>query len=517
MRIERFGLIFAVLFGTGVVAGAAPIAAAGAPAASDSEVADGLRTAIVSAKGGDCTGALATLDPLLPRVTAPSARRAVQLARVTCLGAVGRTADLQAAYSDVAATDPNDPVVRNLGILIAADMGDFPLAGERLAAFAEQRPADVALVSGENWQMISQGLVRAKKRDLRRRVSVALARAGWRPEDRPEIAEAVASDAIEALLADHAVQEARAMLVRVAAPELLFSMAIERNYQPVWKDIEGAMGPNGATSVDRFAADKIEANANNPADPLALRDAVRSYLLLGRPADAAGLAAQVPVADGMSEETVTVVGYHAQALAAEGKSELAISRLKPLVALDLSKTPAAASGAIALAELYHDAGKPEDELALARDMLGRKDDVFSAWGRGWLQRNEVCALSDLHRAEEARTAVASLVAQATSNQAAAIEGLLCAGRDDEAAKLAVATLALPEGASLIADQFQPTEALWSVPTSRLRALWSGLLARSDVKVAFDRVARILPRALWPARSPRPIPRAPDAAPLAETV
>jgi hypothetical protein len=43
-------------------------------------------------------------------------------------------------------------------------------------------------------------------------------------------------------------------------------------------------------------------------------------------------------------------------------------------------------------------------------------------------------------------------------------------------------------------------------------LWAPLLARPDVKAAFDKSARILPQSLWPAKEPRPIPRTTPAAP-----
>jgi hypothetical protein len=40
-------------------------------------------------------------------------------------------------------------------------------------------------------------------------------------------------------------------------------------------------------------------------------------------------------------------------------------------------------------------------------------------------------------------------------------------------------------------------------------LWARLLTRPEVKVAFDRVARIMPKPYWPQTTPRPLPAPPS--------
>jgi len=295
-------------------------------------------------------------------------------------------------------------------------------------------------------------------------------------------------------------------------PELLYAMATERAYEPLWPQIEARLGPEAGKAVDRFAAGRLEDYARSPEDPHLIRDVIRAFILLGRYAEAAEIAAPVPVKEGMSEDAVVSVRYHGQALAALGRRGEGIERLRAFAALDLAKTPDAASGLIGLAEMLDEDGRAEQALAVARAALAKSGEVLSPWGMAWLKRTEACALGALGRTAEAREAGDGLKAFAKQNQPAVVEGLLCLGRDDEAASIAVAALATSEGASTIADQFQPDGAIWAPAQSRLRALWTPFLARPDVKKAFDRRARILPRSLWPARQPRPIPRQPSAAP-----
>ncbi|MBC7987778.1 MAG: hypothetical protein H7X93_14095, partial [Sphingomonadaceae bacterium] len=109
----------------------------------------------------------------------------------------------------------------------------------------------------------------------------------------------------------------------------------------------------------------------------------------------------------------------------------------------------------------------------------------------------------------------ALAGDAGDNEAAAIEALLCLGDADRAAAIAISTLATTEGASSIADQFQPDAAVGLPPISYLRALWQPFLERADVRAAFEAKLRILPEPLWPGTEPRAIPRSrlPDGMPV----
>jgi len=464
-----------------------------------------LQRALGFAQSGDCAGLVGLLDPLLPRVTGRQ-RVFVQLLRVPCLDAIGRSAEVKPIYEELNALDPANGMVRNIGVVVAAVDGDYVKAAERLAQLAEQNPDQVGDVNGDLGRGIIQELTQRDAIELRDRLYVALARADWQPADRADMRDSIAQGAIEALLKRGDVDGARELLGRVTMPELLISMATERHYQPLWPAIEARLGTHGGVAVDRFALSRLEAYSTTPNSERARRDAVRAFILLGRYAEAAEMAAPVSVTEGMSEDAVNIARYHAQVLAAQGNRRGGVALLRPFTGLDFAKTPDAVSGLVGLAEMLDEDGQAEEALSVARTTLARGQNALSPWGTAWLKRTEICALGALGRAAEASRLADALASKASENEAATIEALLCIGRNDEAARIAVATFATSEGASRLTDQFQPDGAIWAPAASRLRALWATFLRRSDVRRAFDRSARILPENLWPTRDARPVPR-----------
>lgn len=464
-----------------------------------------LQRALGFAQSEDCRQLMGTLDPALPRV-AGRQRVFVQLLRIPCLGSTGRGAEIKPIYEEMNAIDPSNGMVRGIGVVVAAMDGQYAQAGERLAVLAEQNPDQLGGITSDVGRGIVQELTQSDQFALRDRVFIALARADWQPDDRPDMRDSLAQGAIEALLSKHDVDGARLLLPRVTMPELLIAMATERHYAPLWPAIEARLGAHGGLAVDRFALTRLEAFSTSPDSERAVRDAVRAFILLGRYAEAAEIAAPIEVKEGMSEDAVNIVRYHAQVLAAQGNRAGGIALLRPFTTLDIVKTPDAVSGLVGLAEMLDEDGKAEDGLSVARTSLAHAQGALSPWGAGWLKRTEVCTLGSLGRTEEAGRLADALAAKAADNEAATIEALLCIGRGDQAARIAIATFGTSEGASRLADQFQPDGAIWAPAESRLRALWATFLQRPDVKRAFDASARILPQTLWPAAQPRPIPR-----------
>jgi hypothetical protein len=462
--------------------------------------------AMLRARAGDCKGALALLDPLVATNAAGSASRfSAQLLRMPCLAATGRGAEVAPVLDELRKQAPTHPLVQGYQIFLDTDAGRFAAAADGLASLADARSKALTLIPGALWRTVAQQLTVAHDVARRDRTALALAEAEWQPADKPEIAEALAADGVGVLLDRQDIDEARPLLARVRRPGALWDMAIERRYAQLWPEIEARLGPAGGLAADRYARDTLAAYAGPTADDGAVRDTVRAFLALGRLDDVAETAAPVTVSVGMSEDRVEIVLGAAQALAAGGDLAGAVKRLQPFATLDLAQTPEAAMALISLAETLDQAARYDEELAVARGALTAKAGYFSPFGLAWLRRSETCALSALHRDAEAKASGDALKATTSDNDAAAIEGLLCAGRDDEAATIAIAALATAEGTDRVADQFQPEGSIYAGAPSRLRALWGRLLARGDVKAAFDKSARILPKPLWPARTPRAVP------------
>jgi hypothetical protein len=302
--------------------------------------------------------------------------------------------------------------------------------------------------------------------------------------------------------------EAEGLLARIDQPELLSSMAVDRHYAKLWPALEARLGPGGATSVDQFARDKLALLGDAPDSEPALRDAVNAMLLLGRYQDVVDMTDTVEVTDGISRDGVRTLLYRARALAAMRRNDEADRLLGAFTKLDLSRAPAAAPALINYAEFLDEIGRPAQALTVARDARARSEDLLTDLGKLWLDRTEICALSSLGRTAEANSAILAIKQRSTQNQPAVIEALLCAKRDAEAAQVAIKAFGDTEVAGELVLQFQPEGSLHAQAPSRLRDLWTAFLVRPEVKAAFERRGRILPRSLWPDPKPRDIPRRP---------
>lgn len=473
-----------------------------------------LAAAINAAQRQDCAGVFSALEPTLPRLAGRD-RNAAQLLRLPCLLSAGRSEEAGSAYREVSAADPADPLVRSIGVVIALSMNDYVTAASRLASLADDAPSTLERMTGAAAQSIVQGLTEQKEFAARGRLFIALARSSWQPIDRPELSEGLANGAIEALIDNGRGVEAADLLPRITAPDLLIGMAEERHYAALWPAIEQRLGEHSGDAIVRYAATRLDAYTSRPDDPLVRRDAVRAFIWLGRLQEAHEVAATVSISGRMNDNAITTVELDAQVLAAQGRLDDAVTRMTPLTALDLNDNPRASSGLIGLGEMLDENGRSEQALAIARTTLAKGATALSPWGANWLKRTEICSLAALGRGAEANRLADRLKDDATSNQGAAIEALLCADRKDEAAKLAVLALGTMEGAGELAAQFQPEGVLPAPARSRLRPLWKALLDRSDVAAAFSRSARILPMRLWPSRAPRATPRVfrPDDVPV----
>jgi tetratricopeptide (TPR) repeat protein len=484
---------------------AAEPASLSAVAIPDGELQKALATAQQAIAAQDCAGALTVLDPLVPRLGDGPQRAALQRIRLFCLGVEGRATDIALVQRELAKSLPTDGLVRAYGILVAADENRYVDAASQLSALATSAPHSLEILTGQSVRAISLQLTREHAYRQRGEMLVALAKADWQPSDLPELRSSFAQGAIETLIANGKADEAAGLLDRIDQPEMLTSMATERRYAALWPMIEDRLGPKSAIMADRFARERLVFYANNPDAPAALRDATNAMLVLGRYSEVVEMTDNVVVEDGMGHEAVQTMMYRARALSTLKRGEEARKLLSSVAALNPQRTPDASSMIITFAEFLDDSGHEEEALAFTREAQAKATAVLSDFGRRWLDRTEVCALSALGRTAEANAAVDRMKLVSAQNQAATIEALLCAKRDAEATKIAIKAFDDSDMASNLVAQFQPSDSTWAPAPSRLRSLWLAFLARPDVKAAFERKGRILPRTLWPSPTPRAIP------------
>lgn len=510
MRHKSLAACLSVLFcctaASGLAAAqiTAPMALPGA--VSDDDLKMALATAQQAISAQDCHGALAVLDPLVDRVGDPSRRAVLQRIRLFCLGMDGRVADLANVQRELSKTMPADGLVRAYGVLVAADENRYVDAASQLSALATTAPHNLEILTGHSVRAISVQLTREHAYRQRGEMLIALAKADWQPSDLPELRSSFAQGAIETLISGGRNDEAAGLLDRIDQPEMLSSMATERQYTVLWPMIEGRLGPKSGKAVDRYARDRLAFYANNPDSGAALRDATDAMLVLGRYGEVVEMTDNIAVQDSMSHEAIQTMVYRARALSTLKRDDEATKLLGSFAALDLQKTPEASSMIISFAEYLDDIGREQQALAAARQAQQTAAGALSDFGKRWLDRTEVCALAALGHSAEANAAVDRLKLLSAQNQAATIEALLCTKRDAEAAQIAVKAFDDSDMASNLVAQLQPEDSIWAPAPSRLKQLWQAfLLARPDVKAAFERKGRVLPRNFWPSPQPRVIP------------
>lgn len=472
------------------------------------DVAAAIGKAQEAASREDCAGVLQALDSVVPALEPGEPRILVQRMRLLCLGAEGRSRELPAVQQELAKAMPRDGMVKAIGVLIAADENRFTDAADQIATIADTSPQSLHVLTGAAVRAISMKLAEDHADEARSRMLIALARADWEPADIPELRIGFAEGAIDALIDQGEAAEAEGLLERIDQPELLSSMVIDRHYAKLWPAIEARLGPASATSVDRFARDKLAAFGDSPDSEAALRDAANAMLLLGRYQDVLDLTDNVRVGDGISREAVRTVLYRARALAALRRNDEVDKLLAAFMTIDLRRAPAASTALVSYAEFLDEIGRPAQALSVARDARAKAGDLLTDLGKLWLDRTEICTLSSLGRTAEANSAIQAIKQHADQNQSAAIEALLCAKRDAEASRIAIKAFEDNDAASDLVLQFQPAASHWAPAPSRLRDLWTAFLTRPEIRAAFERKGRILPRTYWPDPRPRGIPRRP---------
>lgn len=486
----------------------------GSPALAGNAAADvqgAIGKAQEAAGRDDCLGVLDALDPVLPTLEKGPERLLAQRMRLICLGAEGRAGELAAVQRELAEAMPRDGMVKAFGVLIAADENRFGDAADQIAVIAATSPQSLNVLTGAAVRAISMKLAEDHAHDaVRRRMMIALARADWEPTDIPELRVGFAEGAIEALIDQGEPAEAEGLLERIDQPEVLSGMMIDRHFMPLWPALEARLGPASTISVDRFARDRLSLFGDLPDSEVALRDAANAMLLLGRYQDVVDMTRDVAVGEDMSRDRVRILLYRARALAAMHRNDEVDRLFAPLRSVDLRRTPSASTALITYAEFLDEIGRPEEALAVARDTRSRGEDMLSDLGKLWLDRTEICTLSTLGRMAEADSAIRAIKAKAGQNQPAAIEALLCAKRVGEASEIAVKAFQDDQIGGELLIQFQPAASLFAPAPSRLRDLWLAFLTRPEIKAAFDRKGRVLPRSLWPDARPRAIPRRPSS-------
>jgi hypothetical protein len=437
--------------------------------------------------------ALAKLNQIKLDELDPKQRGAVQLQRAVAYAQYGRASDMKIALSEARHLLPGDIAPVNLQWLLAKGMGETKLAIEALDYLIDNFPADAQLVDSEQlWPFIR----RLKNNDNAaeaNRLTLRLAAIGYGGDNFVD-RDGVALSAIEILLDQSDVEKASYLASNIVDRQFLVTLLTRRKYSALWPSIERRIDEGMRLPLVQAVFSGENWMKREPDSLMARRTLMIAYQNAGRLTDADRTAATFAATpDEMSridEAGGWLINDHAYTLLAMNKPEASDARFASLATIDIKQAPWLISMLINRAELLIQSGRIEKADSLLTQLTSQAQQFGSPYAIQLVRRMTAC-VAHRKKKPEAEALIKDMIAYAKDARSATAEGLLCVGRREDAAALAVAALSDPDEADGMIDTLRPPLPLrdpskWGAPD---------LLAYPAVLAAIDKLARPLPAQL----------------------
>lgn len=303
------------------------------------------------------------------------------------------------------------------------------------------------------------------------------------------------------------IDAARSLLPELTSPSTILSVLGDRRFAPLWPDIEARAGKNMATVINALVdRRKSWFDANSDKDE-ALKELADAYVYAGRFEDALALvSSREPAPDAygaLTEDMGWALSAKIRALDALGRPAEADAIHDRMAALDPGEGKGwivnfVVNRAIRLVGLGH------AERGLAA--TDRADEIAKDYGNDYarmlVRRTRICALAELGKVTEAKALLAEAMAYRADAPSSAVQAMLCAGADDEAAKAVREMLVDPVQAGDMIEEMQSADFSLYSNESVLPNAETKLRKRPDVAPQFLKVARDIPRDFIPLFSLR---------------
>ncbi|HEX8302535.1 hypothetical protein [Sphingomonas sp.] len=477
---------------------AMPVGAQTAPNASFEE---SLNQSVSDLSQGRLAEARAALDALLKRPLDARQRGFALAIRAAVLVGQGETGAAIAEFREARAVAPDVRDVHLMEVRAGLSFGRPEFVLRPMIRIAEQHPAWLTLDQRElvtaALSLGVQGKLTKEYEDL----ALALARADYGAGDlsvRWDLAKEAATIAIkrgDAGLAANYIE-------RIEDRDQIEGILTDRRFAASWPVIEAAAGPHMANLQEAAVQSARKSAAARGNDSASLHALMRAYRLANRHAEANAVGMLIASSPSdipkLTDRDAWAVDEHANGLVEMGRYDEADQRWASLLVIDIEKNDwligmilnrAAARIAqrdwAAAAPLVADAGSKYLKYA-------------SAYARQMIRWMQVCVAQGQSQTMLPDAALVELLANTSDSRAMTIDALLCAGRTERAAATLTEWLGSGEELGEAIARLQPIGAL-RVRSGDMtnKQAWLKLLARTEVRAAFDKVARELPEKLWP--------------------
>jgi hypothetical protein len=319
---------------------------------------------------------------------------------------------------------------------------------------------------------------------------IALAELGYGGNQGDDLARAAA----RLLLERGEKSRAEAVIEAIDSPEVIQQMLTSRTYEALWPDIERRA--NG--SLNGIASEQLrQARVDFDADPKDMRKRaalISALASLHQFDEANRIGAEVGRTPAelaqLDEEGAWVIDAQAEALHLARKLTEADDRLASLNAAAKDQPYIVNMVINRLEHLVRDGNFAAADPLIAQATAVARDQG-SPYARQLVRRLAICTSVGLGRLQSIESLTNELIQHEADARTATVEGLLCAGKDEQAAKVALTMLADPDDRDDALNGLERSPTELSDPSIWI-GYWERLRSRPEVDRAFNSAGRDLP-------------------------
>ena len=443
---------------------------------------------------GNFDQALAAIEHLDPGSDNRAGRALLSVMRASALLGLKRDREANKLIAEADELAPQDAEV-NATLFAGALVADrTDVAADAFDRLIARTPEAVKDVNEELiWHFLRNEPDGEEKHNEDRRI--ALARIGYGGDSAS--GDYFAKGAVEILVKRGDIAAARDLSRRIDEPQIVENMLIQKRFSALWPDLEARVGPH----LDKVRASSVlsaeRAYAEAPDDHEKLQELANALRHAGRHGEVIALRSKLPATlETMStadEQMGWAVNNVALSLHEAGRIDDADQLFAMLNDAPMEEEHWRVSMKINRLELLVSDGRFDRALPLV-DPTAKVPG--SPYADQLVRRLRYCTLSGFGKKEEAAKHFADLLSHADDAPGPTIDGLICAGRLDEAEKVALSALKKDSFQEDFVRGLQAKQLTSDDPSIWSKG-WQELRQRPAIAKEFERLGRDMPEQFLP--------------------
>jgi tetratricopeptide (TPR) repeat protein len=334
------------------------------------------------------------------------------------------------------------------------------------------------------------------------KVAYQMATSGSFAQIDPEVQSGLANRALSYAARTGELSQVDDLLRYVRVPYQFIALLSLREYESIWPNVERYAGDHLASVTNSYVSWTSARLADKPEDLDRLSDYAYAMLFAGRYDEAATLAdtwLARPGRNGVYEEgDGWALNMEAYALSALGRTAEADKVFDDLAKLSPDEHPWVVNFVINRTARLVSQGRWAEGLAASEAARSVSEKYGSGYAKLLVASERACAFDRLGRKDESGSEFKYVIANFADAPESAVQALLCAGRDDEAADLFRRILNDDKIRSQLLDGLQDDrfDLFWAGP-SKIRNPYDLMMARPDLKKEASNYVRAIPERFVP--------------------